>query len=221
MKNLILCFLTSLLLQGVALPAAATGQDVEPQPRSGDIPPTRWVHVPDSALWTRAALSALKAHGQALTQTVPEDIGEWCPAYPQAGEDARRAFWVGFLSALAKHESTYRPQAVGGDGRWFGLLQIQPSTALGYGCRARSGAALKHGPDNLSCAIRIMARTVPRDGVVARGSGGVAADWGPLHNASKRADIKEWVRGQSYCAPAKKTASAQPRPAREKQQFSR
>jgi len=169
--------------------------------RDGNIPRTRWEHVPGSLLWTRSALSALKHHGKPLAAMVPEDIADWCPAYPLATSDKRRAFWVGFLSALAKHESTFRAQAVGGGDRWYGLLQILPATARGYGCRAGSGAALKHGPDNLSCAIRIMTHTVSRDGVVSRGMRGVAADWGPLHNSGKRSDMMRWTRAQSYCKP--------------------
>jgi hypothetical protein len=169
--------------------------------RTGTIPRTRWEHRRDAALFTRSALSALKAHGAPLVGMVPRDVADWCPSYPQGDERRRRAFWVGFLSALAKHESTYDPRAVGGGGRWYGLLQILPSTARGYGCRAESGEALRHGPDNLSCAIRIMARTVPRDGVIAAGGGGVAADWGPLKSAEKRADMQGWLRAQSYCKP--------------------
>lgn len=179
-------------------------QPAFPPARDGNIPRTRWEHVAGSKLWTRSALAALKTHGQPLERTVPADIGEWCPAYPAQTAAARRAFWVGLLSALAKYESTYRPEAVGGGGRWYGLLQILPSTAALYRCRARSGAALKHGPDNLSCAIRIMARTVPRDGVVSRGMRGVAADWGPLHHRSKRDDMKRWTQRQSYCRPLAK-----------------
>jgi len=177
--------------------------------RDGNIPRTRWEHQPQGALWTRSALSALKAHGAVLVERVPRDIAEWCPAYPQSAERGRRAFWVGFLSALAKHESTYNARAVGGGGRWHGLLQILPATARGYECHARDGAALRHGPDNLSCAIRIMAFTVPRDGVVSEGMRGVAADWGPLHSRAKREDMKRWLRGQSYCKPL---SAVRPRP---------
>ena len=178
---------------------AGTGLDVPL--RDGNIPRTRWDHRADAALLTRSALSALKAHGAPLTRTVPDDIAAWCPAYAQGNEARRRAFWVGFLSALAKHESTYNPRAIGGGGRWHGLLQIQPSTARGYNCRAGTGEALRHGPDNLSCAIRIMAHTVARDGVVSAGMRGVAADWGPLHSAVKRDDMQRWTRGQVYCRP--------------------
>ena len=172
------------------------------------MPRTRWEHVAGSDLWTRSALSALKDHGRVLESTVPHDIADWCPAYPVASPDQRRAFWVGFLSALVKHESTYRAHAVGGGGKWYGLTQILPATARHYGCRARSGAALKHGPENLSCAIRIMARTVARDGVISRGMRGVAADWGPLHSRAKRADMMAWTKRQTYCRPL---ASVRPR----------
>lgn len=196
-------FFVAMLVFGV--PARAEPEPVEPKlnvpARDGNIPRTRWEHVPGSLLWTRAALSALKDHGAPLASMVPADITDWCPAYPLAAADKRRAFWVGFLSALAKHESTFRPQAVGGGGRWYGLLQILPQTARGYDCRAGSGAALQHGPENLSCAIRIMAHTVSRDGVVSRGMRGVAADWGPLHSSEKRSDMMRWTRAQSYCKP--------------------
>ena len=175
------------------------GKAVQPVARAGGLPPVRWSHRENAAIWTRSALTALRAHGAPLVSDVPDDIGSWCPGYATAGPQRRRAFWVGFLSALAKHESTYRARAVGGGGRYFGLLQIAPATARGYDCRAKSGEALRYGPANLSCAIRIMAHTVSRDGVVSAGMRGVAADWGPLHSRSKRRDMQGWLRGQSYC----------------------
>ncbi len=139
---------------------------------------------------------------------VPRDIGDWCPAYASNSTERRAAFWAGFASALAKHESTYRPDAVGGGGRWYGLLQILPATARGYGCRARSGNALKDGSANLSCALRIMAVTVPRDRAVSIRDNrwrGVAADWGPMRSSSKRRDMANWLRAQSYCQPLSST----------------
>lgn len=181
---------------------------VRPRMRRAALPHARWSYRVEAPLWTRAALSALDNHAAPLVEMVPDDIETWCPAYPQADAQTRAAFWVGFLSALTKHESTYRPDAVGGGGRWYGLMQILPATARGYGCRARSGAGLKNGADNLSCALRIMARTVPRDGVIhgysqqfKRKWRGVSADWGPMRSRAKRADIASWLRAQSYCRP--------------------
>jgi hypothetical protein len=174
-----------------------------PPARPAQIPRTRWQHMEGHALWTRAALSALKAHGQPLVELIPADIEEWCPAYPTASDGGRRAFWVGFMSSLAKHESTYKPWAVGGGGQWYGLLQILPQTARGYKCNVGTGEALKNGAANLSCAVRIMAHTVPRDGVIhgykGRKGQGVTADWGPMHSRAKRQDMAGWLKRQSYC----------------------
>lgn len=173
-----------------------------PSARVGDVPNTRWTHQPNHALWNRAALSALKTHGSALVEMVPADIAAWCPSFSAATGDDRRAFWVGFLSTLAKYESTYKPSAVGGGGKWFGLVQISPATARGYQCNVGTGDALKDGAANLSCAVRIMAVTVPRDGVIHGRDAkwrGVSADWGPMRSSSKRADMAGWLRKQPYC----------------------
>ncbi|XDA99471.1 transglycosylase SLT domain-containing protein [Sulfitobacter sp. LCG007] len=173
-----------------------------PPARDGNLPRTRWSHIAGHAIWSRVALSALKSHGKPLVETVPADVDQWCPAYPEATTRQRRAFWLGLVSALAKHESTYRASAVGGANQWFGLLQIAPGTARSYRCNALSGESLRLGGPNLSCAVRIMARTVPRDGVIAAKRGrwmGVAADWAPMRASSKRADMQAWLRKQPYC----------------------
>ncbi len=175
---------------------------LRPPAQRTQLPHTRWQHMKGHSLWTRGALSALKTHGKPLVDIVPRDIENWCPAYEDNSDAQRRAFWVGYMSALAKYESTYKPWAVGGGGRWYGLLQILPATARGYKCNARTGEALKNGAANLSCAVRIMAFTVNRDGVIhARDKKwrGVSADWGPMRSAKKRASIASWTKRQSYC----------------------
>lgn len=178
------------------------------------LPDMRWSHRSEGESWSRAALTALRSHASVLPRTVPKDIGDWCPAYITNDTPAREAFWIGLLSSLAKHESTFRPAAVGGGGKWHGLLQILPATARGYGCRAQSSDALKQGGANLQCALRIMSVTVARDGVVSRGMRGVAADWGPFHSASKRADMMEWTRAQPYCTGLSRSLRPVARPVR-------
>ncbi|MCV3273920.1 lytic transglycosylase domain-containing protein [Roseobacter sinensis] len=198
--RLILTLILGLVLSAPAPLAAESDADTEPPKQ---LPLMRWSHMENARLWNAAALRALRQHGRVLVETVPADIARWCPYYAEAGTAGREAFWVGFMSALAKHESTYKPWAVGGGGKWYGLLQIAPATARGYECRAGSGEALKDGGDNLSCAIRIMAVTVPRDGVIAARDTrwrGVAADWGPMRVPSKQRDIAAWVSAQPYCA---------------------
>jgi len=183
--------------------ACSSAEEKAPSPTMGDNldqPAMRWDHRPEASHWTASTMRAvLSGSGRALTGVVPSDISTWCPTYPQNDVETRAMFWVGLLSAMAKHESTWNPAAVGGGGQWFGLVQISPATARGYGCGATNGAALQDGAANLSCAITIIAQTVPRDGVVAAGSRGVAADWGPFHSATKRADMAAWISQQNYC----------------------
>ena len=200
-----------------AVSALAPGASARPglRPRvivPEEMPDLRWDHVQGSARWTRAAMRALDVHGDRLVDTVPRDIESWCPAYPHADRWSRKAFWAGLLSTLTKHESTYDPRAVGGGGLWYGLVQILPATARGYGCRARTGEALKDGALNMSCAVRIMNVTVPRDQVVSRGWRGVAADWGPFHSARKREDMRRWLSRQSFCLGLHASARPVPRP---------
>ena len=189
-----LCLALSLSLAGCADMVTSDADATEV-----DLPPMQWDFRPDSDLLTSAALDALSEHGAALALETPADVVAWCPGYPTADPEDREAFWSGFVSALAKFESTWNPKAVGGGGQWFGLTQISPATARGYGCEAKTGNALLDGPANLSCAIRIMAVTVPRDGVIAAGRGGVAADWAPLLSANKRESMRQWTSAQPYC----------------------
>lgn len=189
------------LLVGLVLTGCAGG--IDPGRSKDDmsfLPVMRWDHRPEAARWTQVSLKTLAAHDDALATQVPQDIGAWCPHYPKAGLQERRAFWAGLLSATAKHESTWNPAASGGGGKWIGLMQISPKTARAYGCEAQSAAALKDGAANLACAIRIMSRQVDRDGLVAgNGNRGVGRDWAPFRSASKRADMADWTRSQPYC----------------------
>lgn len=204
---------TDLSAPGVQQSPRAVEVSLRPVARVGRLPNARWGDSGRATVWSRATLSALRTHASVLPDMVPRDIAEWCPAYPSASRAQREAFWLGLVSSLAKHESTYRPAAVGGGGRWYGLLQILPSTARGYGCEARSGTALKDGASNLSCALRIMSVTVKRDGVVSHRMRGVAADWGPFHNSRKRNDMKSWVRQQDYCQGLHRSLRPVARPA--------
>jgi hypothetical protein len=188
----------SALLSGLSLVACAPAPAPESTPAA--LPVMAWDHVPEGSEWTAATLDALRAEGAPLLSLVPGDIDAWCPGYAAAGTDQRAAFWAGLLSALARHESTWNEDAVGGGGQWFGLVQISPRTARGYGCDATSGSALQDGAENLQCAVRIAASTVIRDGVVSSG-GGFAADWGPFNQGSKREQMRDWVSQQAYCQP--------------------
>lgn len=181
------------LIAALCLTLAACAPPPEPDVTSA--PPMRWDHRPEADLWTTATMDALARHGAALTALVPSDVVEWCPSYLDATETQRRAFWTGLFSALAKHESTWNPAAVGGGGRWFGLVQIAPATARWHGCSRTSGSDLKNGVANLQCGVRIAANQVPKRGSIRLGM----RDWGPFHSSSKRAEMSAWTRSQPYC----------------------
>lgn len=176
-----------------------SGAALRPEARPVFTAGARWDGTAEGEEWSVAAMQAIDRAPQDLTDVVPADIGAWCPGYENNPRHLRAAFWVGTVSALANYESTFREGAVGGGGAWHGLLQISPATARGYGCEAGSAEALRDGEANIECAIRIMSRTVSRDGVVAAGGGGIAADWGPMAKQSLREKIREWVSGQDYC----------------------
>ena len=165
----------------------------------GGVPAMRWDARPEAAVWTAKAMSEVARHDGELASRVPADIGVFCPDYVKAPMQDRRAFWVGLMSATAKHESSYNPKASGGGGRYVGLMQIMPSTARSAGCDAQSSAALKDGAANLQCAVRIMAPHVAADGVVAAKGGGIARDWGPFSSAVNRKEIAAWTSAQDYC----------------------
>ena len=190
---------TLVLLTALGLTQACTPVPVPEAVLPEALPVMGWDARPEADVWTETTLEALQNEGVALLSEVPGDIGTWCPGYIQAEPSERAAFWSGLLSALARHESTWNPEAVGGGGQWFGLVQISPQTARGYGCAADSGSELQDGAANLECAVRIAAHTVLRDGVVAAGGGGLAADWGPFASANKRAQMAAFTSTQSYC----------------------
>lgn len=188
----------SLILLVTSLSACVQGRPTEEM--SFVAPPMRWDHHPEAADWTESTLVALSSKDALLSQQVPADIETWCPAYPEAPVEARRAFWAGLLSALAKHESTWNPKASGGGGRWIGLMQISPRTASHFGCEATSVGALKDGGANLQCAVEIMSEQVAKDGLVAGGGNrGIGRDWAPLRSSEKRDDMAAWTRQQPYC----------------------
>lgn len=160
---------------------------------------SRWDHRSEASEWNDAMMQALMTDGAPMLALTPRDADEFCPGYAEAGNAERAAFWVAFFSGLARYESTWNPRAAGGGGRYQGLLQISPATARHHGCDLSAPGGLYDGATNLTCATRIASAAVTRDGVMASGRSGVAADWPPLRDASKRADIAAFTRSLAVC----------------------
>lgn len=163
-------------------------------------PPMQWDGQAQAPEWTKSAMQAVSEKDPVLAATVPADIETWCPGYATADLSDRRAFWVGLLSAVARHESGWNPAAAGGGGRYVGLMQISPQTARAHDCDAQSSGALKDGTANLTCAVEIFAKDVGRDGLVAGpGNRGFGRDWMPFRKDNTRADLAGWTRAQPWC----------------------
>lgn len=172
---------------------------IEPAESAAPEVVARWDHRPEAEDWNAAAMRALQTHGAEMLELDPRDFAEFCPAYGTADAEGRAAFWVAFMSGLAQYESGFRPEAAGAGGRYRGLLQILPATARFHGCEMTSASGLYDGATNLACAVRIAARAVVRDGVIATGRGGMAADWPPLRNPRKRSEIAAFTRATPAC----------------------
>lgn len=159
----------------------------------------RWNHVPEAAAWNTALMQALTTQGAPMLSTLPADADTFCPGYDRATPTQRAAFYVAFLSGLARYESGWNPRAAGAGGRYRGLMQISPATARHHGCDLPA-EGLYDGAANLTCAVRIASAAVLRDGVIASGRRGMAADWPPLRDAARRAEVAAFTRALPQCA---------------------
>ena len=192
--------LVALCLAAATLSACVTSDGTASLSSSGQMPPMQWDVRPEGKDWTADTLAALAEHDPVLAETVPADVTAWCPGYASAPVADRRAFWAGLMSAVARYESTWNPQASGGGGRYIGIMQISPVSADFHQCEADTVSELKNGSDNLECAAQMMAKAVARDGlVVGGGNRGIGRDWMPFRNAEKRAAMAAWTRAQPYC----------------------
>lgn len=158
----------------------------------------RWNSHPEADRWNAAMMQAMLTDGAAMIGAVPADVAVFSPGYEDATPHERAAFYVAFFSGLARYESGWNPRAAGGGGRYRGLLQISPATARFHDCDLPE-EGLYDGAANLACAVRIASAAVSRDGVLAQGRGGVAADWPPLRDAEKRSDIAGFTRDLPQC----------------------
>jgi len=159
----------------------------------------RWDHRSEAEAWYGAMIDALGRDGTAMIDAVPRDAETFCPGYASATPAERKAVWIMVFSGLARYESNWRPEAAGAGGRYRGLLQISPATARFHGCDLSHPGGLYDGATNLACAVRIANSAVARDGVIATGRGGMAADWPPLRSEARRSEIAGFTRALPQC----------------------
>ena len=184
---------TNALLAAVATPASP--------------PAARWGAANGRVAWTAAALEEVREAGSGLWRAgfTPSDIEAFCPGYAGKGQADRQAFWVGLLSSMAKWETGgYSPTAAYREANGelsIGLLQL--SITDRRVCPWIDETTIRQAEPNVRCGIRILARDVGRDGIIAQGTDkisarGAARYWGPMRTA-KRADVAAWTASQTYC----------------------
>jgi hypothetical protein len=187
----------------VLLLALACGAPPEPLVVPTPAPPIlAWDHLPEGRAWTDHTRAAIDELAPTLPTLVPDDIATYCPRYPDLDLPARRTFWIALLAALARHESSHDPatqfqesfpDAAGRPVVSRGLLQLSRESAGGYGCRIRDEQELHDPATNLRCGVRILARWIERDRVIAdRVDGrwrGAARYWSPFRRAAARDSI--------------------------------
>ncbi len=168
--------------------------------------------------YRRYAHQAVLELGQPLTRATPEDITDYCPAYPELSLPLRRAFWSHLLAFMAKSESNHSPSSryqekfndrAGQPVISRGLLQISYESAQAYGCDLATPQSLHNPRQNLRCGVRILNRWIDGDNRLAgRASDsttegtqwlGGARYWSTLRDNEQHRQIRQAARSLAYC----------------------
>lgn len=176
-------------------------------------PAAAWEARPEGRAWTMTAHQSIDTLAPHLVALVPTDIDAFCPGYRATNAAGRRAFYVSLLAELSRYESNFDPSVrytesfSDNAGRRVvsrGLLQLSQESANGYGCATTNAEQLHDPHTNISCAVRILARWVERDGVIAGYSNGAwrgaSRYWSPFRDRNKLVDLQAALNAQPFCA---------------------
>ena len=169
---------------------------------------------PDGS-WATAAAQAVAA--STLPASLPADVAGFCPAYAERTPEERVRFWVGLLSAMARPESNFTPEAqhvepfADAQGQRVvsrGLLQISIESAnqARYGCAIALAEDLHDPAVNLACGVKILAYWVATDGAIASHGTGPARGggryWSTLRERNKHLpELTGFTRQMAVCQP--------------------
>ncbi len=176
-------------------------------------PAAAWEVRPEGRAWTAIAHQSVDALAPQLVSIIPTDIDAFCPGYRATNATGRRAFYVSLLAELARFESNFDPSVrytesfSDNAGRRVvsrGLLQLSQESANGYGCAITNAEQLHDPQTNIACSVRILARWVERDGVIAGYSTGAwrgaSRYWSPFRDRNKLVDLQAALNAQPFCA---------------------
>ena len=165
---------------------------------------------------TRLTLRELDRIDQSFFGIVPRDAHEWCPAFARQSNEGRKAFYLGFISGIARFETDFRAhvkylEAGGHYSR--GLLQLG-QLALSYypdsQCDVSGDPRQLHDlQKNLSCGTMLVEYWVRRDNHIASDGNigdadgryfGAARYWSTLREGRRGHDeIMEFTRSLPVC----------------------
>lgn len=181
--------------------------------RPSGYPASAWDARPDGRAWTLTAHQAIDSLAPQLLAVIPSDIDAFCPGYRATNAAGRRAFFVSLLAELSRYESNFDPSVrytetfSDNSGRRVisrGLLQLSQESANGYGCNITNAEQLHDPTTNITCGVRILARWVERDGVVAGYEAGAwrgaSRYWSPFRDRNKLVDLQAALNAQPFCA---------------------
>lgn len=148
--------------------------------------------------WTMYAVNAFKLYGKDMLKVTPLDASNYCPQIKDMNEEQRVAFYNYLLSAMAKHESNFKPNTNFTEGfndskgkRVIsrGLLQLSQESANGYKCGITEPTMLHDPKINIECSVRILNQWISRDKYIGGTApnipnAGGARYWSVLRNSS-------------------------------------
>lgn len=171
-----------------------------------------WSHLEQGEVWTKFTQNAIRDYGQGLLKSVPQDIQNYCPQYPNLSNRGRGDFWVQLISKLAYFESSYNsnttytenfPDVNGNNVISRGLLQLSIESGNGnYDCGLKNANELHDPKTNLECTVRIFNTLVPKYGVIRKKGNnewfGVSRYWSPFRN-ERNDKMVQYTRSLKLC----------------------
>lgn len=179
-----------------------------------------WAKKNGDGSWTKATEAAVQ--NSKLTGALPADIEMFCPGYKARDATARKMFWVGLLSIVARPESNFKPEtsytesfedAQGNKVVSRGLLQISIESAnqKKYSCGIKKAEDLHDPATNLTCGVKILDAWVTTDNAIATYIGqsprGGGRYWSTLREKAdgkknRLPELTKFTRSLSVCSAA-------------------
>lgn len=171
-----------------------------------------WDSNPSGAEWTKFTIDALDQYGEKMVNLEnPADAEVYCPKFKSLNFHQKNQLWVTLISAMAKRESSFKPETSYKEG--FndskgnpvisrGLLQISKESAnqRAYGCGIDKESELHDPKTNLTCGVKILSKWIPQDNLIGSQKLGGGRYWSVLRDtSSSQAYIRQQTMALDFC----------------------